>query len=56
MRHISGKKNCKADSLSRRPSWMNNKSVNADFDKMIECGALVELSDDVMRSWNGPVH
>ena len=30
--------------------------VNAEFDKMIEYGALVELSDDVMRSWNGPAH
>ena len=23
---------------------------------MIEYGSLVELSDDVMRSWNGPAH
>ena len=30
--------------------------VSAEFDKMIEYGALVELSDDVMRPWNGPVH
>ena len=30
--------------------------VSAEFDKMIEYGALVELSEDDMRSWNGPAH
>ena len=30
--------------------------VNAEFDKMINYGALVELSDEDMRAWNGPAH
>ena len=30
--------------------------INAEFNKMIEYGALVELSEDDMRSWNGPAH
>ena len=30
--------------------------MNAEFNKMIEYGALVELSEDDMRSWNGPAH
>ena len=29
---------------------------NAEFDKMIRHGALVELSEDCMNAWRGPVH
>ena len=32
------------------------EAFNQEFKKMIEYGALVELSDDVKRSWSGPVH
>ena len=30
--------------------------VNADFDKMINYGALAELPDEDMITWNGPAH
>ena len=32
------------------------KDVNAEFDKMLALGALVELSEDEMKSWTGPAH
>ena len=32
------------------------EAFNQEFKKMIEYGALVELSDDIKRSWSGPVH
>jgi hypothetical protein len=31
-------------------------AFNQEFDKMIEYGALVELSEETKRSWTGPVH
>ena len=31
-------------------------AVNTEFDKMVEYGALVELSPEEMNSWSGPAH
>ena len=31
-------------------------AFNAEFDKMVQHGALVELSEECMNAWRGPVH
>ena len=30
--------------------------VNAEFEKMLALGALVELTESEMKSWTGPAH
>ena len=32
------------------------EEFNTEFDKMLSCGALIELTENDMKSWKGPAH